>query len=247
MARWARVALGSAVFLFLAGVGLVLLVTESQAPPQGDGAPAPGAPTVDRGPGFGRGGPAAPRGGFDEIDAALAELVAGQVAFNTPDRMQLGESRTIALVASPTLDAAALTAMVRERVGGIDGVDTEALQIGPLMEASLDGAPAFEVVALTPTRQPVSRAAPTEWRWIVNAGQSGTHALHLTINAVVMVAGEPYPRSVDVLRRDIQVDITAAQRVAVFLTGNWQWILGTIVVPLIAWLWGQRRVKRRRK
>lgn len=205
--------------------------------------------------GFGRGGratipPTPPRqapgperitGRFDEVDAALGELVVGRVAFTTPERMQLGESRTIALIASPELDATTLSTELRDRVGGVDPIAVEMLQIAPLMEAQLEGAPAFEITALTPTRQPVSRASPTEWRWAVRAAQTGTHTLHLAINAIIIVAGERYPRSLDVLNRDIEVDITAVQRIGMFVENNWQWLLGTLVFPLGVWLWSHRR------
>lgn len=205
--------------------------------------------------GFGRGGrasqpaptPIADR--FDEIDSALGELVQGRIAFNTPERMRFGDSQSVALVASPSMDAATLSGELRSRIGGADPIEVATLQIAPLMEARLEGAPAFEISPLTPVQQPVSRSAPTEWRWSVRAAQTGRHQLHLTINAIITVAGERYPRSLDVLNRDITVEITAGQRVGMFLGANWQWLLGTILIPLAAWMWSQRRKQtgRRRK
>ena len=183
---------------------------------------------------------------FDEVDAALGDLVVGRVAFNTPERMRFGESRSIALIASPELDATALSTELRNRIGGIDPIAVETLQIAPLMEARLEGAPAFEITALTPARQPVSRSSPTEWRWAVRAAQTGTHTLHLIINAIILVNGERYPRSLDVLNRDIEVEITAGQRVGMFVQNNWQWLLGTVVFPLGIWLWSHRRTQARK-
>jgi len=229
-------------------------------PPDTSPLPDPAVvPPPGRG-GFGRGGrgailpsppipaprPEAITDRFDEVDAALGDLVVGRVAFNTPERMQFGESRTIALIASPALDAATLSTELRDRIGGTDQIAVEMLQIAPLMEAQLEGAPAFEITALTPTRQPVSRASPTEWRWAVRAAQTGTHTLHLTINAIIIVAGERYPRSLDVLNRDIEVDITVVQRVGMFVDNNWQWLLGTVVIPLGIWLWSQGRQQTRK-
>jgi hypothetical protein len=174
-------------------------------------------------------------------------LVAGNVAFNTPERMRFHESRTIALIASPKLDAPVLAGELRERIGGADPIAVEALQISPLMEAELEGAPAFEVTPLTPTRQPVSRATPTEWRWNVTANDTGKHTLHLTINAIIVVDGERFPRSLNVLNRDIEVDITALQQVGLFVEGNWQWLAGTIVIPLALWLWTNRTGSKRKR
>jgi hypothetical protein len=183
---------------------------------------------------------------FDEVDAALQELVTGHVAFNTPERMRFRESRSLALIASPKLDAATLSGELRERIGGNDPIAVEALQIAPLMEAQLEGAPAFAVTPLTPTRQPVSRSAPTEWRWNVRANEAGKQTLHLTINAVVMMEGERFPRSLDVLTREIEVEITALGRVGLFVQGNWQWLAGTVVIPVAVWLWTNRARSQRK-
>ena len=161
--------------------------------------------------------------------------------------MRFDESRIIALVASPKMDAATLSSELRGRIGGADRIEVEKLQVGPLMEAQLEGAPAFEIAALTPTRQPVSRETPTEWRWSVQARESGKHALHLTINAIITVDGERFPRSLDVLNREIEVEITAPQRVALFVEGNWQWLAGTIVIPMALWFWTNRRRSHRKR
>ena len=247
------------VLLALAGASLLLFrasVPQDSAPTQVT-PPTPVEPgrgggngTGSGGTGFGRGGragqpttPIADR--FAEVDAALGELVQGRIAFNTPERMQYGDSRAVALVASPAMDADTLSAELRRRIGSADPIEIATLQIAPLMEARLEGAPAFEITALTPVQQPVSRSAPTEWRWTVRAAQTGRHQLHLTINAILTVAGERYPRSLDVLNRDIEVEITAGQRIGLFLGANWQWLLGTVAIPLAVWLWSQRRKQTR--
>jgi hypothetical protein len=154
--------------------------------------------------------------------------------------MRLSDSEAIALIASPSMDADTMSAELRNRIGGADSIEIATLRIAPLMEARLEGAPAFEITALTPLQQPVSRSAPTEWRWTVRAMQTGRHQLHLTINAIITVAGERYPRSIDVLNRDIDVEITARQRIGIFLAANWQWLLGTLVIPFAVWLWNQK-------
>ena len=181
---------------------------------------------------------------FDEVDAALGDLVRGHIAFNSPDRMTFRERRTVTLLASPEMEASALSVELRDRIGGGQPIEVEAVQVAPLMEAQLLGAPAFEVTALTPVRQPVSRAMPTEWRWDVQANQTGTQTLHLTMNAVVTVEGERFPRSIAVLNREIVVEITTAQRLAGFVERNWQWLAGTIAIPLVVWYWTSRRTTR---
>jgi hypothetical protein len=181
---------------------------------------------------------------FDDVDAALAQLVAGRVAFNSPERMPLADSRTISLLASPSMDADTLSQDLRQRLGGNDTIQVEQLQVAPLMEVQLEGS-AFTVSALTPARQPVSRSSPTEWRWDVKANQTGRQTLHLTINAIVTVDGERFARSLRVLNRDIVVEITPLQRAGRFITGNWQWLAGTVIIPFVMWAWASRSRSRR--
>lgn len=207
-------------------------------PPRERPLPSPGVPV---------GRPAPLTNRFDEVDDALQELIAGNVAFNTPERMQFHETRAVALIASAQLDPSTLSQELRRRIGGNDPVAVQGVQMAPLMEAQLVGAPAFDVMAVGPTRQAVSRAAPTEWRWTVRAAETGRHSLNLTINAVVTVDNERFPRSLNVLNRDIEVYITAPQRVGMFLSGNWQWLLGTIVIPLAVWFWTNRRKQHRKR
>ena len=246
------IVLGVAAYLFLTSPSSENAAPPPQttSPPPAGGPPPPPPPPRERPsplPGVPVGRPAPITSRFDEVDDALQELIAGHVAFNTPERMQFHESRTIALIASAQLDPSTLSQELRQRIGGNDPVAVQGVQIAPLMEAQLVGAPAFEVTSLTPTRQPVSRAAPTEWRWTVRATETGKHTLNLTINAVVTVGNENFPRSLNVLNRDIDVYITAPQRVGMFLSGNWQWLLGTIVIPLAVWLWTNRRKRRRQR
>ena len=214
-------------------------------PPPDTPKTTPGNGSPRGGTGFGRGGPQPEPDRFAEVDEELGRLVTGHVAFNTPDAMRFGETRAVALVASPELDPSTLSKELRTRIGGNDAIAVDTLQIAPVMEAQLEGASAFAITPLTPLRQPVSRASATEWRWSVRANETGTHALHLTINAVITVAGEAYPRSIDVFDRTIRVDISSSQRIAMFFENNWQWLLGTIAIPLAVWFWSQRKKEKK--
>lgn len=247
--------LAAVLFLLLALAGAWLLLPaiaprDATGPPPGVVKPAP---PPDGGTGLGRGGrgrrpvtrPITDR--FAEVDSALGELVQGRIAFNTPERMRYHDSQSILLIASPSMDADTLSTELRNRIANADSLDIASLQIAPIMEARLQGAPAFEIAALTPVQQPVSRSAPTEWRWTVRAAQTGRHQLHLTIDAILTVGGERYPRSLHVLDRDIDVEVSAGQQISMFVGTNWQWLLGTIFIPLAVWLWSQRRKQTRKR
>jgi len=58
-------------------------------------------------------------------------LIAGNVAFNTPERMQLHESCTIALIASAQLEPSTLSSELRQRIGGNDPVAAQGCKSHP--------------------------------------------------------------------------------------------------------------------
>ena len=208
---------------------------DKQAPPRARPSPTPRAP--QDGP-----APRRPTSGFDETDAALAQLLAGTVAFSTPDRMRLSESRVLGLLISPTLTAEQLAIDLRNRLRGSDEIRSESLQLAPQMEAHIRG-DAFEIEQLTPVRQAVGKGTPTEWRWNITARKSGTHPLHLAISAVLIVEGDRVPRLINVLDRAIEVEITPWQRIQQFSASNWQFIIGTVLIPFGVWLWTRRKTE----
>jgi hypothetical protein len=154
--------------------------------------------------------------------------------------MRLGERRVLGLLISPTFTAEQLSAELRDRLRGSDEIRSEALQLAPQMEAHVRGG-AFEIDQLTPTRQAVGKGTPTEWRWNITARESGKHTLHLAISAVIIVEGDRVPRLINVLDRVIDVDVTSLQRIQQFSASNWQFIVGTVLIPFGVWLWTRRR------
>jgi hypothetical protein len=160
--------------------------------------------------------------------------------------MLLLESRTVTALVSPALEANRLGEALKRRVGDGAAIQVEAIRVAPVMEATLEGEPAFAVNPLTPQQQAVGAAAPTEWKWTVTAKQDGVHPLHLGIVVILNVEGERTPRSLPVLDRDIVVDVTASQRIAAFVSNNWQFILGTLVIPLVGWFAARKSRRTRR-
>lgn len=229
------------------------MATGNGAPKQSTGqkhgeAPANGAPTLDLppGPGLSTGGggglgtqpgathaprPEAP----PDIDALLAQMQLGNVAFNTPEQLYLKQTALIQLLLSATTAVEALKLQLNAQ-----GTPTGAqIKISDRMEAKLTG-PAFDITAITPETQAVSRSENTEWKWDVVPRSTGTHALHLTLSALVEVNGETTPRMIKTFDRDIVVEVTAAQRVTGFVSENWQWLWAAILVPLATWWWSRR-------
>jgi hypothetical protein len=241
------------------GAGATLNVQMRRAiasvrPPQPPRA-TPGVPTIPgvtrppptAGPPVGSGEPPPLAGGtaspepepehalLDEIDRYLEQLDLGNLAFNAPERMLMGETTEMRLLLSPTLAIDELQQKLADLPGVLQG---EAIRVAPRMEAVLSGQN-FRITAITPALQAVSRGEPTEWRWEVSPTTPGDHRLHLALNARVTDTA----RTLRTFDRTIQVNVTAGQRLSSFVGNNWKWLWTTALVPLAGWLWQRRRRK----
>jgi hypothetical protein len=169
-----------------------------------------------------------PASSFDtELDHALATLDTGAVAFNVPGSMRLNARAEIQLLLSLTQKATKLQAQI-----SADGQkEGSPVRISRDVSAQLTGI-GFNIIAETPTRQAVSRTENTEWRWQIQATNTGLHHLHLTLSAFVHLQSGDRERMVKTFDRKLEINVTLMQRVSSFVDGNWKWLWTTILIPL---------------
>ena len=173
-----------------------------------------------------------------EVDEALAQLVAGGVAFNTPGDMGLGDVRYVELVVSATETGDDLRGQVREEGAVVDTVAQVSKDLRANLESLTSG---LLVTAVGSDRQMLGRSRPARWRWRVEAVEGGSHDLSLILFATVLVGEEAHETEVQTFKRAIRVRVSVTQRAAAFLGENWQWVASVIVLPLIGWGWRSRR------
>lgn len=177
---------------------------------------------------------------FAAIDEILASLPAANVAFNTPERMNLYETATIHLA----LGLAVPVDTLKRRIKAEGEKSGAQIRVSNRMQARLTGAN-FSITAITPETQAVSQREVTDWKWEVVPTSTGRHYLHLTLSVILDVEGEPTARTIDTFDELIDVDVTLGQRVTVFVSNHWEWLWAAVLIPLAGWIW--TRVKRRSK
>lgn len=164
------------------------------------------------------------------IDEILSELQTANIAYNTPEAMNLDETSVIELVLSPSQSTEELRKMV-QAPGKV--VMESGIKVSEEIEAELTADPtAFKITPTTLTRQTIPHDEATRWKWDVTPLKSGTQKLSLTINIIIDNNGKEQKRTVQTYEKDIYVKVSVTRRVAKVITNNWDWIWKVLVLPL---------------
>ncbi len=170
------------------------------------------------------------------IDMLLERMERANIAFNAPRSMNIGDSPKIQLLLSLGDTEEELKASIKaagEKIGA-------EIRVNNRMQARLSGY-MFQITAITPEEQAVSRRGRTEWSWEIHPKKEGQHDLHLTLSAIFEVNGRETRRVVRTFDRVIEVNVSAPQKITAFVKGNWQWLWAAVLVPIAGWLWRRRR------
>jgi hypothetical protein len=200
--------------------------------PEAAPAPAPPSPAPRRlgpvllGPPLAGAAP----GGTD-YDRRLREAIegvvkSGRMAFNPPETMHLGEAVRVEVRITRSTE---LDDILTTDLRGAAPPQLESIPTSVYMGVSLQGA-GFDVRAFSDEEQVVTDSDATTWEYEVVARKRGPQTLVLSVGLRIPVAGEPdRRRSVPVLERRIEVQVTRLELVGAFAKNNWQWIVGTVV------------------
>lgn len=194
-----------------------------------------------------------------DIDREVQNMKDGAAVTEVPTSMYEGETRAVVLILSPDAEKAQevkkevsaaisnrATQMPEKKIESKTKVEVEKAQYSRFMEAKLSGQ-GFEIKNVTPERQPVTNTQKTEWRWDVRATAPGVHNLHLTMNAIFEGDGSEKVRSVTTFTKFVEVEtvrVPLRTQIGNFLSSYWQWLIGSIIIPLGGWLWAHTRKKK---
>jgi hypothetical protein len=170
------------------------------------------------------------------VDQLLEQMEFGAIAFNAPSNINIDNSTQIQLLLSLAQSVENLKQAIVEE-GERIGTN---ISVSDRMEARLTGY-MFQITAITPEIQAVSKNQETEWRWEIYPKKEGKHSLHLTLTALLEINGHSTPRSVRTFDRTIDVTVTPTQKIKIFVKSNWQWLWAAILIPVGGWLWKRKR------
>lgn len=173
------------------------------------------------------------------IDEIIRRMDWGNIAFNAPAKMKLDSPSNIQLVLSHSVPINELQKLITAE-GEKEGAR---IRISDRMEARLSGTD-FQISAITPELQAVTRDDTTEWKWEVRPQRPGRHNLYLTLTAVLYVEGSPLPRTIRTFDKTIEVEVSGWQTVFLLFRENWEWAWTLIALPVGGLLWRRRQLSK---
>lgn len=181
------------------------------------------------------------------LQNAVDSLPVGKVLFNHPTEMKMGEAREVQVRISRDVAADLSSGLTPSGTAAKDQImEQQQIKVSTSMKVQVHGEPYFDVKPLTDEEQLIDKSGFTEWKFTVIPLQGGKWPLHLTVTAVVHAADREKVKNLEVLDEQVTVQVSTLEVVESFIGNNWQWLIGTIIVPIGAWLLPKLRKKKSR-
>ena len=166
-------------------------------------------------------------------------MAQGEIAFNPPDEMRLGESYKILVRITQNITGEAVEELKAGLTQTGTVVQTEFIKVSSEMKAELTTLQDedMDILALSETEQSLGQNGYTEWEWRITPLKSGIKILFLGVSAIIRIPGEqPTIHSISVLEKEIDIEVNVMYSTLTFLGDYWQWLLISIINTILGWL-----------
>lgn len=173
----------------------------------------------------------------------------GTIAYSVPNEMQVGKQYIIKLrITKEKGKEVNQTLVLGDRNIPISDVNIDSkvtienIRVEKTMVAQLISADGnFKVTPQNTDKQIIEDNEYTEWGWIVTPLKSGRTYLKLIIKIKIDTDGEVTYKDIVVFDKDIQVKANATFEVKNWLAEYWQWLMTTIIIPLVVWFFKRKK------
>ena len=167
----------------------------------------------------------------------------GLMTHNIPKEMKVGEVYPVKLRITRSNNREIIDFEINHKVHRIK---TSAIMEVILSDPTPGDNKVFEIKTITKEKQIVSEATDetfTEWEWTVRPIKSGNNKLSLIVYVHEETELGRGTKSTPVFNDAIIVESNITWTVWRFIETYWQWLAGSIVIPLIVFLWKRRKDK----
>lgn len=143
---------------------------------------------------------------------ALSALPNGDIVFEAPSEMKVGEKRQVDTNVGINVPIEVLRGKIRPS----DQQIQKQGKIAKDMAVTLNGS-AFEITPITPEQQPMAEGYATVWSWYVTAKVAGEQQLEAVLYAIIKVGDSPSRQRVKSVDQKITVKVHEQKTV-------WEWV-----------------------
>jgi hypothetical protein len=160
---------------------------------------------------------------FNEIDQRFKALNPGKVLISAPHEMRVAVAQPFVV----RIAAANQSDGINSDLPAGGQTHTSTMLITPTMRATLDGA-GFAIQRTSDERQFIGGGSFTEWSWQVTPAESGNRELVVTVYVELDTRSKGFAT-----RWPVHVSANTGQSVSHFFATYWQWLLTTLIIPLV--------------
>ena len=173
----------------------------------------------------------------ESIDEILKKLPMGEVLFNAPKEMKVGETELVEVRISQNI-----TENLTKELKGRGEPEIRETKVSPYMKVRLAGIN-FDIDPQNGAEQIIERDKYTHWEFHVTPLKSGLQTLKLTYYVIIPFQGADRQKEYEVGDWEVSVNVTPMG----LLKCYWQFIVGTLIaiIALIISIIGIRKKKRR--
>lgn len=147
--------------------------------------------------------------------------------------MNLDDSRTVKLV----IDLGKSRKELESDVAKLGTPVSDTMRVSETMTAHLVSDD-FTVTPISPETQDLVGNGSTTWLWEIKPKTWGKLGLKLTLDAELGPANAGRHRYLQTYDKDIEVHVWPVhwRRIQDFLVAYWQWVFGSLLVPILLWV-----------
>ena len=187
---------------------------------------------------------------IDKVNKTANKENNGLIAYSVPEHMQVGYDYNVKIrITKDKNEKQEL--IIGDKKIPINDVNTksviviESIRVSTVMSAELTSEKEdFNITSLSTELQDIEDNGYTEWEWHIMPLKSGKNPLKLLVKVrIADIDHENVYKDVVVFEREINIKANYWYSVTQFFINYWQWIVSTIVLPLLAWLYKRKKDK----
>lgn len=187
----------------------------------------------------------------NEVVIQDPQYTEGLIAYKVPKYMTVGNSYLVKIRITKESNKTMLIVGDRKIPIADDVnnsvVEVEDINVSPIMSANLIVSKnSFRIDTLSTEYQNISKRGYTEWAWNIIPLKGGNNLLKLNVKIRIKEDGESYYKDIVVFDKKINIKSNIKFSIITWISEYWQWLLVTILIPLIKWLydeWKKRKEK----